>query len=229
MEAHEVSPWVMAAYAGISALILLLITRAATRRMQRVPTTFSQNLMELITEALRSYSSSILGSAGEKHFPFLATLFMFILVTNWMGLIPVVGKSATSNLNITISLALVTFCYVQYSGIKENGIINYLKHFTGGTPGILAILMVPLEIIGELAKPVSLSLRLFGNMMGDETTVAMLAALGASLAIKGIPIPIPIQFPMLLFGMFTGFVQALVFTTLAAIYISLVQPHGEHH
>lgn len=224
---HHVSPWVMVAYAGISALLLLLMARAGTRNMQRVPTGFWQNMTELLTEAFRSYSSNILGAAGEKHFPFLATLFMFILVNNWMGLFPVIGKTATSNLNITIALAIITFFYVQYVGIKENGLKNYCKHFTGGAPWWLTWLMVPLEIIGTLAKPLSLAIRLYGNMMGDETSIAMLTLLAAT--ILPIFVPIPIQFPMLLFGMFTGFVQALVFITLAAIYISLVLPHGEEH
>lgn len=227
MEVHHVSPWVMLAYAGISALLLLLMARAGTRNMQSVPSGFWQNATEQLTEGFRTFASNILGVAGEKHFPFLGTLFMFILLNNWMGLIPVIGKAATSNLNITISLALVTFGYVQYVGVKENGLKKYLNHFLGGAPIWLSPLMVPLEIIGTLAKPFSLSIRLYGNIFGDETSVAVLTMLAAS----ALPIflPLPFQFPLLLFGVFAGFVQALVFTTLAAIYISLILPHGESH
>ena len=223
---HHISPWIFAAYSLVTAILLLSFAAAVARQRQRVPVGFWQNAGEQIVESFRFMAGNILGPAGEKHFAFLGTVFLFILISNMSGLIPVIGKSSTANLNTTVAVALVVFVYVQIVGIRENGLLGYLKHFTAGTPPAMWVLMVPLEIIGELAKPVSLSFRLYGNMYGDEMVVGTLAMLAVS--VLPIWLPVPFQFPMMLFGLFAGFVQALVFTTLTAIYISLVSRHDEH-
>jgi F-type H+-transporting ATPase subunit a len=196
--------------------------------MEKVPRSFWQNVAEQTVESFRYFAINVIGPGGERHAPFLGTLFVFILFSNLIGLIPVLSKAApTATLNTTIALALVTFLYVQWQGIRANGVLGYLKHFTMGTHPLLWPLMVPLEIIGELAKPLSLAVRLYGNMYGKEQVIVVLVGLAASF----LPIwfPIPFQFPILVFGVFVGFVQALVFTLLAGIYISLMTQHDEEH
>lgn len=196
--------------------------------MEKVPRSFWQNVAEQTVESFRNFAVSIAGVGGERHAPFLGTLFIFIVISNLIGLVPVFNKAApTANLNTTIALALVTFLYVQWQGVRSNGLLGYLKHFTMGTHWAMWPLMVPLEIIGELAKPLSLAMRLYGNMYGKEQVIIVLVGLAASL----LPIwmPIPFQFPILVFGVFVGFVQALVFTLLAGIYIALMTQHNEQH
>ena len=216
------------ANAGFVAGLLLLAAWSATRRMEKVPRSFWQNVAEQTVESFRYFAVSVIGPGGERHAPFLGTLFVFILFSNLIGLVPIFSKAApTATLNTTIALALVTFLYVQWQGIRANGLLGYLKHFTMGTHPLLWPLMVPLEIIGELAKPLSLAVRLYGNMYGKEQVIIVLVGLAAAL----LPIwfPIPFQFPILVFGVFVGFVQALVFTLLAGIYISLMTQHEEEH
>lgn len=227
MEAHHVSPWVVVANAGFVSVLVLLAAMAGTRRMEKVPRSFWQNVMEQAAESFRAFSVNIIGHGGERHVPFLGTLFIFILTANLAGLVPVFSKAApTANLNTTIALALVTFLYVQWQGIRANGVLGYLKHFTMGTHWALWPLMVPLEIIGEIAKPLSLAVRLYGNMYGKEQVILVLVGLATLLPIW---LPIPFQFPILVFGVFVGFVQALVFTLLAGIYIALMTQHDEEH
>ncbi len=228
MEGHHASPWLFAANAGLVSVLLMLAAIAGTRRMQRVPGTFWQNVAEQTVESFRYFAVNVIGYGGEKHAPFLGTLFVFILASNLIGLVPVFSKAApTASLNTTIALAIITFLYVQWQGIRANGFVGYLKHFTMGTHWALWPLMVPLEIISELAKPLSLAIRLYGNMYGKEQVILVLVGLAAAL----LPIwfPIPFQFPILVFGVFVGFVQALVFTLLAGIYISLMTQHDEEH
>ena len=131
----------------------------------------------------------IIGPGGERHTPFIATLFLFILLNNLIGMVP--GALApTSSLNTTIALALITFAYVQIEGVRAHGVVGRLKHFMGPTPA-LAPLMFPIEIIGELARPLSLSIRLFGNIFGEEQVIFILA--GLAYFILGF-FPIPYQF-----------------------------------
>lgn len=226
MEEHHASPWLFVANAGFVALLLVLASLAGSRRMEKIPRRFWQNVAEQVVESFRYFAVNVIGPGGEKHAPFLGTLFLFILVSNLIGLVPILSKAApTANLNTTIALALVTFLYVQWQGIRANGFLGYLKHFTMGTHWALWPLMVPLEIIGELAKPLSLAARLYGNMYGKEQVIIVLVGLAASLL--PIWLPIPFQLPILVFGVFVGFVQALVFTLLAGIYINLMTQH-EH-
>ncbi|GIV15270.1 MAG: hypothetical protein KatS3mg022_0705 [Armatimonadota bacterium] len=228
MEEHHASPWLFVANAGFVAVLILLAAIAGTRRMEKIPRRFWQNVAEQTVESFRFFAASVIGHGGEKHAPFLGTLFIFILVSNLIGLVPILSKAApTANLNTTIALALITFLYVQWQGIRANGVVGYLKHFTMGTHWALWPLMVPLEIIGELAKPLSLAVRLYGNMYGKEQVIIVLVGLAASLL--PIWLPVPFQFPILVFGVFVGFVQALVFTLLAGIYIALMTQHEEEH
>ncbi|MBD3382495.1 MAG: F0F1 ATP synthase subunit A [candidate division Zixibacteria bacterium] len=192
-----------------------------------------QNLIEMIVEGFESFFSSILGEKWGRHYtPFLGTLFMYILLMNWFGLIPF-GKSATANWATTAPLAIVVFLYVQYTGIRRLGIVKYVDHLMGEPRSVVTWVLVPLNlpihIIGELAKPLSLSLRLFGNITGEDVLLAAFTGLGVMvLAFMGSPVGIPLQLPFYFLALLTSTIQALVFTLLAAVYFSMMLPHEEH-
>jgi F-type H+-transporting ATPase subunit a len=189
--------------------VFILIAVLSTRNMKKVPGRL-QNLVEFTIESLLNFFSGILGpEKARRYFPLLATFFLFILFSNWSGLLPGAGhvkgfKPPTSTVSVTAGLAVVSFFATQISGFREKG-WKYLKHFIEPIP-----IFLPLTIIEELVKPVSLSLRLYGNIYGEETVVAVLFSLAPYFT------PIPMQ----MLGILFGFIQALVFTTLAAIYIA---------
>ncbi|MGQ9731061.1 MAG: F0F1 ATP synthase subunit A [Candidatus Zipacnadales bacterium] len=215
---NTVASWIMIA-------ALLLMVRLATRRLERIPGRY-QNIWEWTYEVLNNFTCNMIGEKhGAKFTPLLGTFFLYIFLLNLGGLIPGF-VSATAALNTTIALALCCFIAVQYFGVKHRG-IGYLKHFVGD-PWWLFPINIPIHILGELARPLSLSVRLFGNIFGEDTVIARLIALGViTVGAGGYFIPIPVQFPMLLFGIFGSFVQALVFTMLSASYIaSVVEEHG---
>jgi F-type H+-transporting ATPase subunit a len=151
----------------------------------------------------------------------------------------VLGKSPTATLINNASIALCVFLYVQYTGIRRNGIGGYFHHLAGSPKDVvgwcLSPLMFLLEVVGELIKPMSLSLRLFGNIFGEDTLLAVFALLGV-VVIAFIPgigdqwwMPgVPLHLPFLFLSMLLGLIQALVFSLLTAVYITLMLPH-EHH
>ena len=222
---HQLSPtpatavqWVGVPTVGSWGVIaaLLLLVHLGVRRMQKVPGRL-QSIFEWAYGCFRSLSVSMIGEEkGPLFTPLLATFFLYILCLNLGGLIP--GYvSATAGLNMTIALALCCFVLVQYFGFKHQG-LRYLMHFVG-EPWWLFPLNIPIHVLGELARPLSLSVRLFGNIFGEDTVIAQLVIMGAAI-LSVIYVPIPVHFPMLLFGIFGAFVQALVFTMLSASYIS---------
>ncbi len=186
-----------------------------------------QLFIEFCVVALQGFVRNIVGDREARSLaPVIGTFFIYIFALNLFGLIP--GFMApTANTNTTISLALFAFVYVQYISISRVGFVNYVKHFLG-EPLWLAPLMLPLHLIGELARPVSLSVRLFGNIFGEDLVILVLITVGATV-LKSM-FWVPIQFPMMLFAIFTGFVQALVFSMLVAIYITVgITGHDENH
>jgi F-type H+-transporting ATPase subunit a len=150
----------------------------------------------------------ITGPEGRAFFPYIATVFLYILICNLLGLIPGF-LSPTANLNTTLSLAICTFILTHIIGIKFHG-IRYIKHFLGPI-WILAPLMFVIELIGHLARVMSLSVRLFGNIFGKEKVLGILFALwGLYLA------PLPILF----LGILVSFIQAIVFMLLSIVYFA---------
>jgi F-type H+-transporting ATPase subunit a len=174
-----------------------------------------RNFFELILGFLAQLAEDIIGHHYKKYLPLLASCFIFILFMNLMGLIPGF-LPPTQKMNITVGLALVIFLSTHYFGVRENG-IAYFKHFLGPV-WWMAPIMLPIEIISHLARPMSLSLRLFGNITGDHAVVAGFMAL--------IPILVPSIFLGL--GLFVSFMQAFIFTVLSMIYISGAVTHEEH-
>jgi len=216
---NTVGAWVMI-------LALLLIVRLGTRRMQAVPGRL-QSIWEWTYQTLNGFSRNMIGHKhGATFTPLIGTFFLYILFLNLGGLVP--GFiSPTAALNTTVALALCCFIAVQYFGFRHMG-LGYLKHFVG-EPWWLFPINIPIHVLGEFARPLSLSIRLFGNIFGEDTVIAALISMGAiALGASGYYLPVPVQFPMLLFGLFGSFVQALVFTMLAASYIAGVVQEHEH-
>jgi F-type H+-transporting ATPase subunit a len=173
-----------------------------------------QNVFEITVSGLDGMVTEIMGEKGKTYFPLIATLAFFIFVSNMLGLIPGF-MPPTANLNTTAACAVIVFVLTHIIGLKEHG-LGYIKHFTGPV-WWLAPLMLPIEIVGHLARPLSLSLRLFGNMTGHELVVLVLMFL--------VPVFVPVV--MSLMGLLVAFIQAFVFALLAMIYLggSLEEAH----
>jgi len=175
-----------------------------------------RNLFELILSFLVTLAEDIIGHKAKRYVPLLATCFIFILFMNLLGLIPGFTPP-TDKMNITVGLAVVIFLSTHYYGVKEHG-IAYFKHFLGPV-WWMAPIMLPIEIVSHLARPLSLSLRLFGNITGDHLVVAIFLGL--------VPFVVPSIFYGL--GVFVSFMQAFIFTVLSMIYISGAVAHEEEH
>lgn len=206
---------------------LVTLAWAATRRREMVPRGV-QNFMEWVVESLSRFLTLVIGPEGPRYVPLIGTLFIYIFCLNLTGLIPGL-VSPTASLNTTISLAVVTIIMVQYYGIKKNGLWGYIRHFIG-EPWWFFPINIPMHMISEyFARPLSLAVRLFGNIFGEDTVMVQVALLGAA-GIAVTKIPLPVHLPILAFGLFTSFVQALVFSMLTGVYIALITAHaGEEH
>jgi F-type H+-transporting ATPase subunit a len=175
-----------------------------------------RNFFEVVAESLYGFVEGAMGeSHAAKFYPLIGSLFMFILFANMFALIP--GFSApTDTLKTNVGIAIFVFLLTHIYGVKEHG-AAYFKHFLGPVPALIP-LMLPIEIISHLVRPVSLSLRLMGNMLADHKVVMSFFAL----------VPILVPLPFLLLGLLVCFIQALVFCTLAMVYISMAIEHEEH-
>lgn len=223
--------WENVVFAWLVVIILCLVAFMAYRRRSILPGKL-QNGVEMVVEALDNFVCGILGPQGRRFTPFLGTLFLYILCMNFLGLIPGM-KSPTANLNTTLALAICVFFYVQYTGMRSLGLVGYLKHMAGDPSDVVTWLLVPINIpihiIEELAKPMSLSLRLFGNITGEDVLITVFVGLGVSaLSFLNLPVGIPFEIPFIFLALLTGTIQALVFTLLSTIYFSLMLPHEEH-
>ena len=198
-------------------LFLIVLAFFANRRLARTeqclvpldkltPSTF----FELLVESLLNLMEGVLGEEkAQKYFPLIGGLFTYIFFCNLVGLIPGLAPP-TDNINTNAACAILVFIYYNYLGIKEQGFVNYLKHFMG--PVIwLGPLMLVIELISHLVRPVSLSVRLFGNMTGDHLVLGVFSQLT--------PVLIPVIF--LFLGLFISFIQAFVFSLLSIVYIGL--------
>lgn len=207
---HE---YMVLGYAALTVLILMIVGKIATSNLAIVPAGI-QNVFEVVLDGILNFMAELMGEKNARRFfPLIATFSLFIFSCNIMGIIPGMA-SATANLNITVACALIVFVTVHFFGIKEHG-FSYLKHFMGPVLW-LAPLMFVLEIIGHLARPVSHSLRLFGNIMGEDTLLIILAGM--------VPFLLPI--PIMAFMVFTSFVQTFVFVLLAILYIQGAVEHA---
>ncbi len=200
----------------IVAAVLILFFGLASRRLNIVPSKL-QGMLELIIQAFEKLLVEIIGERGKKYLPLVATIGLFILVCNLLGLVPGL-MSPTSKLNVTLGCALVVFFYYHWQGIKTQGLFKYLKHFTGPIP-LLAPLLLPIEIISHFSRPVSLSIRLFGNIFAEELLIIVIASI----------IPFFVPLPFMAIALFTATIQAFVFVLLSCIYIGGAVADEEEH
>ena len=192
-------------YTWLVMIILIAVALIAAKGIELIPSGM-QNLMEAVVTGITNLAEETMGHKGMAYFPLIATFALFILVSNLIGLIPGFYPP-TANLNTTAACAVVVFLSTHVVGIKEHG-IHYFHHFTGPI-WWLAPLMFFIEVIGHLSRPLSLSLRLFGNMNGHELVLMIFFALA----------PFLVPLPMMLMGVLVSFIQAFVFMLLAMIYI----------
>jgi F-type H+-transporting ATPase subunit a len=200
-------------YTWLVIILLLVISLLATSSIKTIPGKI-QNFMEIVVDGIENMIVETMGEHGRPFFPLVATLALFILVSNLIGLIPGFFPP-TANINTTAACALIVFVSTHVVGIKEHG-FHYLKHFMGPI-WWLAPMIFFIEIIGHLSRPLSLTLRLFGNMNGHELVLMVFFALA----------PFFVPLPMMLMGVLVSFIQAFVFMLLAMIYIqgSLEEAH----
>lgn len=177
----------------------------------------SRNLIEALGQAMYGTAKTVMGEEStKKYFSYVIFCFFFILINNLLGILPG-SMSSTQNLNTTLALGIFTFFYFNFQGIRAVGFINYMKHFAGPMPA-LALLIFPIEIISVSVRPLSLALRLRGNMDGDHLILGIFSEL--------VPYIVPIPFYAM--GIFVGFLQAFVFTLLTMIYIGMATAHHDH-
>ena len=178
-----------------------------------------RNIIEAYGQFIYNQCRVILGpNKVRQYFPFLATLFIFILISNVVGLIPGF-LPPTEHLATTLALGVLAFVYYNYKGCQEVGVWNYFKHFAGPML-VLAPMVFPIEILSNLIRPLSLALRLRGNMYGDHVVLGVFT----DLAPGGLIIPVIFLF----MGLLVSFIQAYVFTSLTMVYISLATSHHDH-
>jgi F-type H+-transporting ATPase subunit a len=194
------------AYTWFLAAVLIVCSILATRRRALNPGGF-QNVMEVILDGINKLLVDTMGHEGRRFFPLIATLGLFILSSNILGLIPGF-ESPTGNLNTTVSMAIVVFAMTHIVGVQVHG-IKYVKQFLGPI-WWLTPLMLPIELISHLSRPVSLSIRLFGNIEGGHIVLLVLAML----------VPLLLPLPVLVLKIMISIIQTLVFMLLSMMYIA---------
>lgn len=179
-----------------------------------------QHLLEVVLEALQGLMKEVIGKDTRRFVPLIGTLAIYILIGNIMGLVPGF-LSPTSNLNVTASCAICVFLYYNYHGIRKHGFLKYLKHFAGPV-WWLAWLLFPVEIISHMARPFSLSMRLFGNIFAEELIISSL---------NKYIFPFLTSVPVMFLALFASTIQAFIFVLLTMVYISgaVEESHEEGH
>lgn len=213
-------------------IILLVLSIIATAKLKKAPGML-QNIFETVFEFVFDLVDSIMGSEGKRFYPLFLGIFLFIFVSNTLGLIPGL-VSPTASLNTTIALALVVFFYYHIIGVQKFGLIKYIKHFTGDVPVWLKPFMFIIEIVSHLSRPVSLSFRLFGNMTAKEILLMVLPMLlvlffPSSLVVQKVLTIVPVLLlPFIyLLGCLVVLIQAFVFMMLSIFYINgALADHG---
>ena len=230
-------------YTWIVMIILAVLAFIGSRRMELVPRG-TQNFLEVILEQFIALIDDVIGHEGRRYLPLIGTLGLFIVTSNLIGLVP--GLIApTANLNTTAACALIVFFVYHWIGIRKQGVVNYLKHFMGPVVW-LAPLMFVVELFSHLARPLSLSLRLFGNMTGGHILIAVIFflmgldgllgwALSGSLGgifLGGLgsvllaAFTVGFLYPL---KILVAFLQAFIFVMLTMLYIAGAVEEAEHH
>lgn len=208
--------FLIAAHVVLVGIIVLFLARSATSKMQLVPSG-TQNIMEAYLEGVLSMGKDVVGEKlARKYLPLVATIGLMVFFGNVIGIIPGF-ESPTSNINVTLFLALLVFIYYNYEGIRENGFVKYFGHFMGPLP-ILAPLMFPIEVVSHLSRIISLSFRLFGNIKGDDLFLIVILMLAPWIA------------PLMPFALLTfmAFLQTFIFMILTFVYLASAVHISDH-
>jgi F-type H+-transporting ATPase subunit a len=207
---------VMFLFVVFIAVVVLTFLR---RKLSAESPTTRQQTFEVGVEMVRNLLSDMVGPGGMKHFPIVATFGILILLSNLTGMLPDM-IAPTANFNVTLALAITSFLYYNYVSIRENGIVGYFKHFAGPVPNILImLLMFPIEIISNLARILSLSMRLFGNIYGEEQVSGVISSL-MQWVVPAMLMPL---------GLLTSVLQTFIFMVLSMVYLGEVSSHSEGH
>ncbi|MEK7316814.1 MAG: F0F1 ATP synthase subunit A, partial [Candidatus Eisenbacteria bacterium] len=222
-------------FAWLAGAIFLVFIKVVMKRSAAVPGHL-QNAVEWIVESMEDVCGGMLGKHLPKYFPFIMAIFFYILFMNLIGIVPGF-KSSTSTVDVTLALALVTFLSVQVSGLINLGPLGYLDHLAGSPRDVIGFcmlpVMIPVHVLGELVKPVSLSCRLFGNIFGEDTLIVVFVGvaafcLKASLLALAVPPMAGITALFMLLQTLTAIVQALIFSLLTTVYLYMMIPHESH-
>lgn len=195
--------------AGFVTLLIILFFKFSAKNLSLFPKKMQQ-FLEMLYSAFQSIIDNEIGEEGRKFIPVVGTLGIFIAISNLIGLFPEMG-SPTANLNITVGCALFVFVYYHYHGIKKHGVFGYLKTFAGPVWWLVP-LFFPIEIISHVSRPLSLAMRLFGNIFGEDLVIIIIA----SIIPAGLIGPIPVMG----LAVFTSLLQAFIFVTLSTIYLA---------
>ncbi|RCW48265.1 MULTISPECIES: F0F1 ATP synthase subunit A [unclassified Halanaerobium] len=191
----------------VSVILILILAKYLTSNLKMRPEG-KQNVAEMIIELIYDQIEPMLPNEGWRFLPFIATIFIYVGFSNLIGLVPGV-TSPTGDLNTTLGLALVVFIVVQLEGMREHGVWGYIKSFAEPV-----IFLLPINVIGELAKPISHSFRLFGNIVGGGIIMTLIYQAAPAL------VPVPLH---AWFDFFVGMIQALIFGMVAIAYISVAK------
>lgn len=234
--------WDHVLYTWVVMAILIGVAIAATRRLALVPAG-AQNFMEVVLGQFIEMIDDVIGPEGRRYLPLIATLGLFVLTGNLLSLVPGMA-GPTANINTTAACALVVFFAYHAIGIQRLGLGTYVKHFMGPVPA-LAPLMIPIEIVSHIARPLSLSLRLFGNMTGGHILLAIIfflmgfdgligwalsgsaggAVVGGVGGVVMIAFTVGFLYPL---KILVSFLQAFIFVMLTMLYIAGAIEHAEH-
>lgn len=221
-------------------IFLVIVTQVAVRKMQLIPRGV-QNIFEIIFEGLLSFIESVLQDKAQsrRFFPLIATIFLFVLISNWVGLLPGAGtiglshmkdghatiipflRSTSADLNFTIALSLLVVLTIQWSGIMALGIVKYGQKFFVSPlrkPYVLGTVMGLLELVSEFAKLLSFSFRLFGNVFAGEILLIVMLHL----------VPYFVPLPFLFLEVFVGLIQAAVFAMLTLVFLKMAMMEAQH-
>jgi len=208
----------------VMAVVIIPLTIAA-RRLKEIPSG-AQNVLEFAIEGLTSFAMGIGGPGAKRFITFFLACFLFIVVSNWSGLIPGVGRvhefrAPTSDVNVTVGLALVAFVYFHYQGVRALGIGGYLGKFFTLKGGPIGLFVGVLEFFLEIVKPVTLAMRLFGNIYGGELALTVMTTITLAFV------------PLALYGLelFVGLMQGIIFSVLVLVFTMLAMEghHEEGH
>ena len=224
---HFLHQWENVFFSLLAAAIISVTAIRAAKKQRLIPEGL-ENFCESVVEGVEAFVTGILGDRGHKFIPFLGTIFVYVLLMNWSGLIPF-SKSPTSSWGTTLAIALATMAYVQFTGIREQGFGHYLKHIAGNPSNLFGFVLIPLMLVINLtvefiAVPLSLSLRLFANVSSEDRLLFKFAQL--NVLFKGIPFFFQLFANILAIAF--SVVQAFVFMLLSTVYISLILPHEDH-